>query len=45
MKVQVKIQGEELRVTGGKKDDLQKAMELIKNLQLELPTQFLNLRD
>ncbi len=45
LKVQVKIQGDELRVSGGKKDDLQKVIEIVKSLKLELPTQFLNFRD
>ena len=45
IKVQVKIQGNELRVTGAKKDDLQKVIELAKSLNLSLPLQFLNFRD
>lgn len=45
LKVQVKIQGDELRVTGAKRDDLQKVMELCRGLQLDVPTQFLNFRD
>ena len=45
MKVQVKIQGNELRVSGTKRDDLQKTMEIVKNIQLEMPVQFVNLRD
>ena len=45
MKVQVKIQGNELRVSGAKRDDLQKTMEIVKNIQLEMPVQFVNLRD
>ena len=45
LKVQVKIQGDELRVSGPKKDDLQKAIEIAKGLKLELPLQFLNFRD
>ena len=32
LKVQTKIQGNELRIAGIKKDDLQKAMSIIKNL-------------
>tara|TARA_B100001093_G_scaffold171280_1_gene164134 strand:+ start:641 stop:1126 length:486 start_codon:yes stop_codon:yes gene_type:complete len=45
MKVQVKIQGNELRVSGAKRDDLQKTMEIVKNIKLEMPIQFVNLRD
>tara|TARA_A100001011_G_C14114077_1_gene758312 strand:- start:219 stop:704 length:486 start_codon:yes stop_codon:yes gene_type:complete len=45
LKVQVKIQGDELRVSGAKKDDLQKVIEIAKALRLDLPLQFLNFRD
>jgi len=45
LKVQVAIQGEQLRVTGKKRDDLQAAMQLIKNAELGLPFQFNNFRD
>ena len=45
VKVQVSIQGEELRVTGKKRDDLQATMEFIKSMDLEQPVQFKNFRD
>lgn len=45
LKVQVAIQGDELRVTGKKRDDLQAAMALMKGLDIELPLQFVNMRD
>lgn len=45
MKVQVAIQGDELRVTGKKRDDLQAAIQFIKDLGLEQPVQFKNFRD
>ena len=45
MKVQASIQGDEVRVTGKKRDDLQQAMTLIKDLDIELPLQFVNFRD
>ena len=45
LKVQVKIQGDELRVSGAKRDDLQKVIEIAKALRLDLPLQFLNFRD
>ena len=45
MKVQVAIQGDQLRVSGNKKDALQKAIELIKEQDVRLPLQFINFRD
>jgi uncharacterized protein YajQ (UPF0234 family) len=45
MKVQVAIQGDELRVTGKKRDDLQSTIELVKKLNLGLPLQYVNFRD
>ncbi len=45
MKVQVAIQGEELRVTGKKRDDLQGAIAFVKAMGLEQPVQFKNMRD
>jgi len=44
-KVQVTIQGDELRVSGKKRDDLQAAIQHIKGLSVELPLQYLNFRD
>ncbi|MGH8035227.1 MAG: YajQ family cyclic di-GMP-binding protein [Lysobacterales bacterium] len=45
MKVQAQIQGEQLRVTGKKRDDLQSAIALLKGADLESPLQFTNFRD
>ena len=45
LKVQVKIQGNELRVSGQKKDSLQEVISLTKKLDLPLPLQFINFRD
>ena len=45
LKVQAKIQRNELRISGGKRDDLQKIIELIKELNLEIPLQYVNFRD
>ena len=45
MKVQVAIQGDELRVSGKKRDHLQEAIQFIKDLGLEQPVQFKNFRD
>ncbi len=44
MKVQAQIQGEQVRVTGKKRDDLQKVMALLRRAELELPLQFDNFR-
>ena len=45
VKVQVAIQGDELRVTGKKRDDLQTAIALIKDMKLDQPLQYVNFRD
>ena len=45
MKVQVTIQGQELRVSGKKKDDLQATMSLIKAMENQQPVQFVNYRE
>lgn len=45
IKVQVAIQGEKLRVTGKKRDDLQATMALIRASDNEQPFQFDNFRD
>jgi len=45
MKVQAAIQGDELRVTGKKRDDLQKTIDLIKSLKIGQPLQYVNFRD
>ena len=45
MKVQVAIQGDTLRVTGKKRDDLQSAIQFVKDMGLEQPVQFKNFRD
>lgn len=44
-KVQVAIQGEELRVTGKKRDDLQAVIAYLKAMKLDQPLQFKNFRD
>ena len=43
--VQAQIQGDQLRVTGKKRDDLQAVMTLLKGMDLEVPLQFNNQRD
>jgi cyclic-di-GMP-binding protein len=45
LKVQVSIQGDELRVTGKKRDDLQSAIAAIRGLKIEQPLQYLNFRE
>ena len=43
--VQAQIQGDQLRVSGKKKDDLQAAMQLVRGAKLPFPIQFQNFRD
>ena len=45
LKVQIKINGNELRIEGKKKDDLQTAIQMIKDAKLDIPIQFVNYRD
>lgn len=45
LKVQASIQGEQVRVTGKKRDDLQQVMALAKSSDLDQPLQFTNFRD
>jgi cyclic-di-GMP-binding protein len=45
MKVQAQIQGEQVRVTGKKRDDLQQAIALLRDADIGLPLQFTNFRD
>jgi uncharacterized protein YajQ (UPF0234 family) len=45
LKVQAAIQGEQLRVTGKKRDDLQQVMTLLREAKLGIPLQFNNFRD
>jgi len=45
LKVQAQIQGEQLRVTGKQRDDLQSAMALLRKAEVDRPLQFKNFRD
>ncbi len=45
MKVQAQIQGEQVRVTGKKRDDLQECIAMLRGAELELPLQYTNFRD
>jgi len=44
LKVQAQIQGDEVRVSGKSKDDLQKAIQFVKSLELDFPVEFVNFR-
>ena len=44
-KVQASINGDEVRITGKKRDDLQSMIELLKTSDIKIPLQFLNFRD
>ena len=45
MKVQAAVQGDKIRVTGKKRDDLQQVMALLRENELEMPLQFDNFRE
>lgn len=45
LKVQASIQGDKVRVTGKKRDDLQSAITLLRDSKLEQPFQYNNFRD
>jgi cyclic-di-GMP-binding protein len=45
LKVQAQVQGEKVRVTGKKRDDLQEAIALLRQSTFEVPLQFNNFRD
>jgi hypothetical protein len=45
LKVQVAIQGDELRISGKKRDDLQEAIAMLRASELEAPLQYQNFRD
>lgn len=45
MKVQTAVQGDELRITGKKRDDLQEAIAFLKDKSYDLPLQYINFRD
>ena len=45
IKVQVSIQGDELRVSGKKRDDLQAVIALLRGLKIEQPLQYVNFRE
>jgi uncharacterized protein YajQ (UPF0234 family) len=45
LKVEAQINGDKLRVSGKKRDDLQEAMALLRKADVEVPLQFENFRD
>tara|TARA_R110002072_G_scaffold60731_9_gene153776 strand:- start:2790 stop:3272 length:483 start_codon:yes stop_codon:yes gene_type:complete len=45
LKVQAQVQGDQVRVTGKKRDDLQQVMALLKKEDFKAPLQFTNFRD
>jgi uncharacterized protein YajQ (UPF0234 family) len=45
LKVQAQIQGDQVRITGKKRDDLQEGIALLRASDIELPLQFTNFRD
>ena len=45
LKVQVAIRGDEVRVSGNKRDNLQEAIQIIKDLDIRQPLQYINFRD
>jgi len=45
LKVQIQIQGDRLRVSGKKRDELQEVITALKDLDYRIPLQFINYRD
>jgi hypothetical protein len=45
LKVQVSIQGDKVRVSGKKRDDLQDVIALLRDAAIDLPLQYINFRD
>ena len=45
LKVQAAVQGDQLRISGKKRDDLQAVIALLKDADVELPLQYENFRD
>lgn len=45
LKVQAAIQGDQVRVTGKKRDDLQQVIAMLREAKFDLPLQYINFRD
>ena len=43
--MQASVQGDELRITGKKRDDLQAAIAVVRGMKIEQPLQYINFRD
>ena len=44
-KIQSSIQGDQIRVTGKKRDELQDAINFLKTIKIQIPISFINFRD
>lgn len=45
LKVQAAVQGDKIRVSGKKRDDLQKVIAILRDTKVDMPLQFVNFRD
>lgn len=45
LKVQAAIQGDQIRVTGKKRDDLQEVIAMLRGAKVDIPLQFINFRE
>ena len=45
LKIQASIQGEQVRISGKKRDDLQNAISELKKTKINIPLQYINFRD
>ena len=45
LKLQASIQGEQVRISGKKRDDLQNAISELKEAKFDIPLQYINFRD
>lgn len=45
LKIQSSIQGDQVRVSGKKRDDLQEIISILKNSKIDIPLQYVNFRD
>ena len=45
IKVQAAIQGDSVRITGKKRDELQQVIQIVKDQNYDMPLQFINFRD
>jgi uncharacterized protein YajQ (UPF0234 family) len=45
LKIQTAVQGDQIRVTGKKRDDLQSVMAMLREAKIAIPLQFVNFRE